>query len=335
MNPARRTRSDARAEGSRWLAALLAIAGCGAPAEDLADASEDAATDAPLDRSDGAREAASDAPDAPDVLDARDAPDASDAPRDVTADARDASIDAPRDVSGDAPRDVTADARDASIDAVADGGCPAEMALIEGRVCVDRWEASLEEVGLDGGVTPWSPYYNPGARRVRAVSGGGAVPQGYISGAQAQSACREAGKRLCALGEWVAACRGPSNRTYPYGNTYVRRRCNEGRTPHPVIEFFGTSSGVFTTANMNNPGINMLPNSLAPTGMFWDCVTESGLYDMVGNLHEWIDDAAGTFKGGFYVDAEINGHGCLYTTTAHDFAYRDYSTGFRCCADPR
>ncbi|MFO0651653.1 MAG: SUMF1/EgtB/PvdO family nonheme iron enzyme [Polyangiales bacterium] len=353
MTSPRRRRVAARA---RSLAALLALAGCGAPAEDDTDASDaalldtaddarDSASDTP---GDDARDSASDARDAsPDVAsdaspDARDAAsdvrdaaiDARDAATDALDAARDVAIDA-RDASLDAPRDVAIDARDASLDAAIDGGCPSEMVLIEGRVCVDRWEASLEEVDLDGGVTPWSPYYNPGTRRVRAVSRGGAVPQGYISGAQAQSACRNAGKRLCALGEWVAACRGPTNRTYPYGNTYVRRRCNEGRTPHPVIEFFGTSVGVFTAANMNNPGINMLPNSLAPTGMFWDCVTESGLYDMVGNLHEWIDDPAGTFKGGFYVDAEINGHGCLYTTTAHDFAYRDYSTGFRCCADPR
>ncbi len=358
MTSPRRRRVAARA---RCLAALLALAGCGAPAEDDADASDDVS----LDTADDARDSASDArrtdamSDARDASsDARDATDDVDVARDAASDARDAALDATdaaldardaaldatdaardvvadvRDASIDAPRDVTADVRDASIDAVVDGGCSSEMVLIEGRVCVDRWEASLEEVDLDGGVTPWSPYYNPGTRRVRAVSRGGAVPQGYISGAQAQTACRNAGKRLCALGEWVAACRGPSNRTYPYGNAYVRRRCNEGRTPHPVIEFFGTSVGVFTSANMNNPGINMLPNSLAPTGMFWDCVTESGLYDMVGNLHEWIADPAGTFKGGFYVDAEINGHGCLYTTTAHDFTYRDYSTGFRCCADP-
>ena len=45
---------------------------------------------------------------------------------------------------------------------------------------------------------------------------------------------------------------------------------------------------------------------------------------MVGNLHEWIEDPDGTFKGGFYVDAERNGPGCLYTTTAHAGTYRDY-----------
>ena len=53
----------------------------------------------------------------------------------------------------------------------------------------------------------------------------------------------------------------------------------------------------------------------------------------MGNLHEWIDDPAGTFKGGFYVDTVINGEGRLYTTTAHNVYHFDYSTGFRCCAD--
>jgi hypothetical protein len=54
----------------------------------------------------------------------------------------------------------------------------------------------------------------------------------------------------------------------------------------------------------------------------------------VGNLHEWTADPAGTFRGGFYVDTKLNGPGCLYATTAHDSSHWDYSTGFRCCADP-
>ena len=57
------------------------------------------------------------------------------------------------------------------------------------------------------------------------------------------------------------------------------------------------------------------------------------MHDLHGNLHEWIDDASGIFRGGFYVDASINGAGCSYRTTAHTFGYHDYSTGFRCCAD--
>jgi hypothetical protein len=39
--------------------------------------------------------------------------------------------------------------------------------------------------------------------------------------------------------------------------------------------------------------------------------------------------------GGFFMDTHLNGEGCDYRTTAHDFSYHDYSTGFRCCADAR
>ncbi|MFO0629205.1 MAG: hypothetical protein U0325_26760 [Polyangiales bacterium] len=50
---------------------------------------------------------------------------------------------------------------------------------------------------------------------------------------------RSSGQRLCALSEWLSACRGPMGLVYPYGNTYERRRCNEARsTPHPVVQFF-------------------------------------------------------------------------------------------------
>jgi hypothetical protein len=52
---------------------------------------------------------------------------------------------------------------------------------------------------------------------------------------------------------------------------------------------------------------------------------------MVGNIHEWTDD--GSFRGGYYLDTEINGEGCDYKTSAHAPWYYDYSTGFRCCSD--
>ena len=41
----------------------------------------------------------------------------------------------------------------------------------------------------------------------------------------------------------------------------------------------------------------------------------------------------GRFRGGWYGDAENNGPGCTYVTSAHEPTYHDYSTGFRCCAD--
>lgn len=210
-----------------------------------------------------------------------------------------------------------------------EGGCPAGMIPVD-AFCIDRHEAALV-VAADG--APWSPYFNPGTTPVRAVSLPGAVPQGYISGDQAAAACAAAGKRLCTDAEWLRACRGPGSTTYPYGDARQPGVCNDARAVHPAIEYFGTSAD-WIWSMLGHPCINQLADSLARTGDHPGCVTVEGALDMMGNLHEWTADPAGTFRGGFYVDTVINGNGCLYATTAHNTAHWDYSTGFRCCADP-
>jgi formylglycine-generating enzyme len=209
-------------------------------------------------------------------------------------------------------------------------GCPSGMLRIHtasGSFCIDRFEASLELVGADGSSTPWSPYFNPGPQRVVARSLRGAVPQGYINGEQAKRACAEAGKRLCTDAEWQRACSGPDGTTYPYGATREAGVCNDSRSRHPAVELFGS------VTNLDSPCINQLPDSVERTGAHTGCVTAEGAMDMMGNLHEWTADPAGTFRGGFYVDTVINGNGCRYVTTAHNTLHHDYSTGFRCCAD--
>jgi formylglycine-generating enzyme required for sulfatase activity len=89
--------------------------------------------------------------------------------------------------------------------------------------------------------------------------------------------------------------------------------------------------------NMVDPRLNQLAGTLTHTGERSDCTNAFGVFDMVGNLHEWVDDARpggrGTFQGGYYLDTHLNGDGCRYRTTAHAVNHADYSTGFRCCAD--
>jgi formylglycine-generating enzyme len=217
--------------------------------------------------------------------------------------------------------------------------CPAEMALVEGRVCVDRWEATIvERVGATE--RAWSPFLaiDGNESRMRAVSRAAVVPQAYISGEQAARACRASGKRLCRIDEWEAACRGPAQTTFPYGGERRAHVCNDDvRSVHPVYEIarlLGVDREEMWHDMMNSPLINQLENGLLPTGERSFCTNGYGVYDMVGNLHEWIDDTDGTFRGGYYMDTTRNGDGCSYRTTAHDFTYHDYSTGFRCCAAP-
>jgi len=95
----------------------------------------------------------------------------------------------------------------------------------------------------------------------------------------------------------------------------------------------GISSDRTWYEGMDNPLINQLKDTLLRTGQRSRCTNDYGAFDMVGNLHEWIEDPTGTFRGGYYMDTRLNGEGCNYATTAHSFSYHDYSTGFRCCLD--
>jgi hypothetical protein len=213
-------------------------------------------------------------------------------------------------------------------------GCPSGMAPVPKKkgVCVDRWEAHVVELMEDDTEHTWSPYFNPGTLRVRAKSAPGAIPQAYISQVQAGAACANAKKRLCKDDEWVLACRGSKNTQFPYGASEKRGTCNDHRDKHPAVEYLERQDlSVFT--KLEHPCINQVPGSLLPAGEKKECATPEGEFDAVGNLHEWTADPTGHFRGGYYVDTWLNGHGCDYVTTRHEPKYWDYSTGFRCCAD--
>jgi formylglycine-generating enzyme len=214
--------------------------------------------------------------------------------------------------------------------------CPDEMALVDHgglRVCVDRWENSVVEKMANGEERLWSPYTPPAFdRNLVAVSRPDAVPQGYVSKKQAEHVCGAAGKRLCTSQEWVTACRGPVETIYPYGPVERPNACNT-HGASPLRKLFGGTKGSYSLGPMNHPLLNRLPGTVAKTGTFAACTNGWGIYDMVGNLHEWTADESGVFRGGYYLDTKINGLGCGYATTAHAPSYHDYSTGFRCCRD--
>jgi sulfatase modifying factor 1 len=206
--------------------------------------------------------------------------------------------------------------------------------------CIDKWEAHVVELGDDGQERPHSPYDTVEDIEVRAKSASGVFPQAYISRVQAAKACAHANKRLCTAPEFVKACTGGEpGALYPYGGTTRKKGvCNEGKGSS-MVRFFGWDSHKWTEAAFNDPRLNQWEGGLARTGAYTGCVSPTGVYDCVGNLHEWVDEpdpqGHGRFRGGFYGDAELNGQGCTYVTRAHAPTYHDYSTGFRCCGAPR
>jgi formylglycine-generating enzyme required for sulfatase activity len=207
--------------------------------------------------------------------------------------------------------------------------------VLAGAVCVDRYEAFVEEIDpLSGAfVGLWSPYFAPTGHAVRAVSAAGARPQAFINADEAMMACENSGKRLCTSAEWLRACRGPASLTFPYGFTRIVGACNDERTTLPQFDYFG--DGDFSYSTLMHPCLNQISPGLANTGSHPMCASAEGVFDMVGALNEWVADAGGTYRGAWYTyDGGSNGTGCLSVTTANNRVHRDNRIGFRCCADP-
>ena len=55
------------------------------------------------------------------------------------------------------------------------------------------------------------------------------------------------------------------------------------------------------------------------------------IYNMVGNLDEWVDSSTPTFRGGFF--SRNTKQGCQAFISGHPAPYYDYSLGTRCCFD--
>jgi formylglycine-generating enzyme len=245
--------------------------------------------------------------------------------------------------------------------------CPSEMVALS-SYCIDRFE--IHTVDDKTGVV-LSPFYPPepkllrvafsywsleahrqsteratlvplpplpdvqrGNFEPRAVSREGVLPQGYLTYLTARNSCARAGKRLCTAGEWVTACRSDRGTKHPYGDTFEPNRCNVFRALHPAFELHGNSSIGHLDPRLHLVVENGKAPLLLPTRSLPSCVSRhgtDGVYDMVGNLDEWIEDPDGTFLGGFY--SRSTREGCEARIDSHGPTYTDYSLGTRCCKD--
>lgn len=150
----------------------------------------------------------------------------------------------------------------------------------------------------------------------------GELPQVLMTWWQAKKSCESVGKRLCTGSEHTFACEGNSIKPYPYGDGYHRGVgvCNQDRQP-----WLDPATHTFEELDKR-----------VPSGQYETCISDFGVYDIVGNADEWVVNESGKP----YISALSGGHSvagvrnrCRPKTIVHgpEFAY--YVTGTRCCSD--
>ncbi|MGM0462696.1 MAG: formylglycine-generating enzyme family protein, partial [Fibrobacterota bacterium] len=136
----------------------------------------------------------------------------------------------------------------------------------------------------------------------------GVYPVSSISLSRARDSCFSVGKRLPTSSEWEAACEGPYEWKYPYGDSYEPYACNVSRDQY------------------------------SRSGMFSGCRGWYKVYDMAGNLAEWTDtpsdESPGFYivRGGFWESGSRAG--CRVKRHSYYPQNPHNPVGFRCVADP-
>lgn len=155
------------------------------------------------------------------------------------------------------------------------GPCSDDMVFITsptGGFCIDKYEASpSEKCSNSEPLSQEDTRTNLNYKECSAVSVAGKKPWRNISQNQAVMACAKSGKRLPTNKEWFQASLG----TPDLDSGWQEDDCNVKKNW------------------ADNPGA---------TGSGQNCISSAGVYDMVGNVWEWID---GTIADGKFEDAEL------------------------------
>ena len=201
-------------------------------------------------------------------------------------------------------------------------GCPAGMVSVNDAFCIDRFEASR----------PDATASSDGSDDSQATSRLGVEPWKVDTQDEARTACEAADKRLCTEDEWYTTCVGPAERVYSYGDDYQATTCNgidancdcHGSTAEECAcdENGGPYAGCYYDCGGSN--------GMEATGSRSGCTNDFGVYDINGNLWEYVESSAEyPVRGGAY----NCGNSESYHRCDYEPGWNPSARGFRCCHD--
>lgn len=191
---------------------------------------------------------------------------------------------------------------------------------------IDRYEVTNEQYKKFVDATGWRPpdHWLNG----NYPEGLAKHPVTHVSWFDAMSYCQWCGKRLPIEQEWEKAARGTDGRTYPWGDEFDQDKSN-----NPQKESKGTE----------------------PVGSYESGKSSYGLYDMSGNIWEWVNywyqphpgnkiaseeygEKYRVIKGGSWYNCLFYNCGISAPSFNRGFLVpitRNSSTGFRCAKDAK
>lgn len=254
--------------------------------------------------------------------------------------------------SGDAGLDASADQASQDAFVERDVSCPAESGALSIPVaagvhgfCIDATEVTngayaaflsspeiADVLAVQPSTCAWNGDFTPSQSWPPAV-GDDQLPVTWVDWCDARAYCEWAGGRLCGaagggalspddvgtagIDQWQHACSAGGTLRYPYGPEYQQGACNvadEPLAPQAVSSHPGCVGGV------------------------------PGLFDMSGNVWEWIDscfpfggdagpDDACSTRGGAFDSVAPDEVACNFTLRTSLRSARWPNVGFRCCVD--
>lgn len=222
------------------------------------------------------------------------------------------------------------------------GACPSDMVEIEGAYCPapeqicdeyisekrDRCERFRLKVRCIG--TPEAKHYC--IDRYEYPNEVGHRPTVAVTWDEARDVCANESKRLCVAEEWTLACEGPERKPYPFGYSRDATACNFDK-PYIMPDNFAYDDPQTRAAEVSRV------NQSEPSGSRPRCASDYGVYDMTGNVDEWVVNEHGSpqgpefqsgLKGGYWGPVRNR---CRPMTTDHNHWHHGYQIGFRCCKD--
>jgi hypothetical protein len=243
--------------------------------------------------------------------------------------------------------------RDATAEQAAPGGpCPEGMVYVDTSFCPDVERRCLDKEHDDINNLDICHAYAHEQRcrtaerriafcidRYEYPNEQGGHPVWMLDWFKAQATCESKDKRLCWASEWTAACEGPEHTPLPYGWERDHDKCNmdnfyiDPAKPGPHVQFLF----YWKDRDVAKRELARLDQSV-PSGSMEQCRSGFGVYDLPGNLDEWVvsdqpprerSKFAG-LKGGAWGHVRSQ---CRPMTYSHEPEFSYYFVGFRCCRD--